>query len=189
MSDENPYSSPQALEGELRPLGYAKSIVLIAGAFLGGLALDMVNSMFVLPFWIQLGFRRPVQDWLISIGLGSLAGYYGMVWIQITDWLLAALYGIVIGILFPRRWLLASFCGGISFAYATFFLLSSPFSLATQFGLSAFVFVLAWKVPSVLLVVGTAYLASRTIRERQHRVRGGGRSSPSAGSGPDSGEA
>jgi len=172
MTDgQNPYSSPQASEDELRPRRFAGSAVLIAGTILCGWVLDVINSVFIFPLWFQLGWRRPVQDWLISIGWGSIAGSFGMVWVHTTDWLLAAVFGIAIGVLVPRRWLLVSFCGGVSFAYATYFLLSSTLSLLSQFGLSVLASVLAWKVPSVLLVMGMAFLSSRMIRDRQHRVR------------------
>ena len=168
-TDQNPYSSPQEPSDEPQSSGCARSIGIALGTALCGVLLDVfVISMCLSPLWFQLGWDRPVNDWLISLGLGSIAGHWGMVWIYLPNWLIASLFGLAIGLCVPKRWFLASLIGGISFTFGSYPLLAV--TNPSGFFLMTIPVVLAWRIPSVLLVVGTAFLSSRLVRERHHRT-------------------
>lgn len=58
----------------------------------------------ILGAWISLGWRRPIQDWMTVHGAGSLAGYFGLLYIQIPEFALAILGGVTVGLVAWRRW-------------------------------------------------------------------------------------
>jgi hypothetical protein len=111
--------------------------------------------------------KWPLGDWASSIGLGAV---WNIVWPHITDWPMAVMFGVAIGVSVRERWLVAALCGGLSFAYGGFILVSLP-GLAAQVGTSAVVSFLAWKAFSAFLVLCTAFWSSRMIGDRRHPIR------------------
>ena len=72
---------------------------------LGGGALGLFYSMVLFRWWFDLGFRQPLADWLASIGLGRVAGYWSLVWLHLIDWVLLGLAGGIIGLTVKRGWI------------------------------------------------------------------------------------
>lgn len=71
---------------------------LISLIFLVGSIIGLLNNFFV-NFWIDLGWRRPVADWLVHLGYERLAGYWGLVWINLPIWFSALITGIILGVI------------------------------------------------------------------------------------------
>jgi hypothetical protein len=71
---------------------------MCAGYFASWLAAYLVA-------WV-MGWRRPVQDWLTGVGLGSVAPHYGLLNIELPTIALALIGGSAIGRLAPHRPLL-----------------------------------------------------------------------------------
>lgn len=72
-------------------------------AMLGGAATYFFVIIAMDP-WINLGWRRPIQDWMMAYGAGSLAGYFGLLYITIPDYTTAIIGGGVIGVVGWKRW-------------------------------------------------------------------------------------
>ena len=73
-------------------------------AILGGAATSFFVGPLTLDAWIGLGWRRPVQDWMIAHGAGSFAGHFGLLYIQIPDYTTAFIGGGIIGVVAWKRW-------------------------------------------------------------------------------------
>jgi len=70
---------------------------------LSGVVIYFVSPLLLIP-WANLGWRRPVQDWMIAHGVGSFAGHFGLFYIQIPDYIMAIIVGAVIGVVAWNRW-------------------------------------------------------------------------------------
>lgn len=55
--------------------------------------------------WINLGLRRPVQEWMIERGLGAYVGQVGILYLEVPDMLLGIAIGAILGRVFFLRWL------------------------------------------------------------------------------------
>ncbi len=70
----------------------------------------------VLYGWnFHLGWRRPVQDWMMAHGLGVYAGHYGMFNLFIPDVILSLVGGAFVGFCCYRRWLRCALLFGVTY--------------------------------------------------------------------------
>jgi len=144
-----------------------KRVAFWVGLFLGAGLLEIVIGVTVGIAWIDLGWRKPVADWLGAQGVpGWIAGYWGLVWIKLPDWVALFVLGAVIGRMSrPKRWLrhaLAVGCGFI--AYPVICSISYCLCLAESDGslaVGAFWSSMAWDSVSLLLLVLAAWLFRR----------------------------
>ena len=83
----------------------ATYLAITVGAVILGTALPLLNVFFISPWWIDLGWRRPVAEWLLSIGVSSR--YWGLIWLHIPDWTIALLLGVCGAFFLRRKWLIA----------------------------------------------------------------------------------
>jgi hypothetical protein len=74
-----------------------KNSVVVIVAFTVGGAFAIFNEL-LLPLWCDLGWRKPVSDWLVSLDFGQLAAYWGLVWINLPAWCLAFILGMLTGV-------------------------------------------------------------------------------------------
>src|SRR5262245_12817741 len=63
-----------------------------------------VLSNALLGLWIDLGWRRPIQDWMSAHGLGAFAGKFALIYIDIPKIFISFSAGAIIGMIAFRRW-------------------------------------------------------------------------------------
>ena len=136
-----------------------------------GGVLGIVNASYLTYFWCVLGWRQPVANWMISIGLGETIAFYwwGNVWFQIPLWVLAAVLGIITGLCVSKRWFIASLSCALAFVFTpdlVLFVMSQENPI-TLFGWDVFIAAQCWNVPSVAIIVLLAFLSSRIVRNRR----------------------
>lgn len=135
--------------------------------FLAGGLLALVVSMTLGYLWVSLGWRRPVVDWLLSIGFSPrVASYWSIVWIMLPDWAALVFVGAVIGrVARPGKWLrYALVVGGGFIAYSLIGTIPYCLGLAELDGSLArgtFWRCMAIDLISLILVLLAAWLFSR----------------------------
>ena len=140
-------------------------------AMLGGVATSLFVSPLTLIAWIDLGWRRPVQDWMIAHGAGTFAGYFGLFSIEIPDYTTAILGGGVIGIVaWERWWQLSLVYSGAMFAWPYMSMtLDGSISLILNTKASVVATLLLLNSGIIPLALAGAFLASRPQRRRDLR--------------------
>jgi len=141
----------------------------------GGLISILVSSL-MLEAWVRLGWQRPVQDWMMAHGAGSLAGYFGLLYIQIPDVSLAVLGGVAIGLVAWRRWwqLSLAYAGTMfGFPYIFMVLSGSIWIILDRPGGGGFAVTLLLNALIVPLALGGAWGASRGRYRRAARMASG----------------
>ena len=138
----------------------AKYLIL---PFVIGVIASLADAWLLSNLWIALDWRRPIAEWLSGLGFTGLARWFGLVWICIPTFVVAALLGVVVARLFPERWLTAvAFCAlgfiGVSFVLMSLWVSGLPSSLHTwTIALKAE----AWSLLSLGLLVLGAWLHVR----------------------------
>ena len=138
--------------------------------FLAGMGFILVVDMTLGALWISLEWRKPIADWLLSSGVPSaLVGHWGLVWINIPDWLALVLLGAFIGRrVDPSRWLrYALVLGGGLITYSLLQSMSYLLMLAESdrsLAVGTFWRLLVWKLISVLLLILATWLFNRPRR-------------------------
>ncbi|HVP13635.1 MAG TPA: hypothetical protein VMV94_20845 [Phycisphaerae bacterium] len=105
-----------------------------------------------LMWWMGLGWRRPVQDWMVAHGVGAYAGHYGLFDCFIPEIILNLFGGAFVGLCCFRRWpRYALLAGATNFAigYVSFIQDGSPFSMLVLYHLMIIPFAIcgAWLAP------------------------------------------
>lgn len=134
--------------------------VTILGGILGYLYASILAGL-----WRDLEWRRPVEQWILDVGLGYTAvNCWNIIWTFSPAWLLGIPLGIVVGVSNRRTWLLASVLSGLAFLYTPELILlatlgqNHPMFL---FGWNTEVWYHCWSSPTLLLAVVFAWLSSR----------------------------
>ena len=141
------------------------------GLFVAGGVLAVVNDVTLGTLWISLQWRKPVADWLLSIGVPeTVAAHWGLIWIKLPDWVTLLLLGAVIGRLTRSgKWLRYALVSGLGFiayslVYSVWYCLiladAAPFLAMGTFWRLA-----GWNLASLLLLLLDAWLSSRTARK------------------------
>ena len=145
------------------------TVIRAAAMIVCGSIFAILDACYLFPLWEVLAWRRPVADWIINFGLGdTIAGYWGLVWLRVPQWLLAAILGIISGLCDSKNWLVTSLCCGLAFVLTPglFLFVIGQENPSAWFGPDVFISLQCWKVPSVVLVICLAFLSSR-IRKRK----------------------
>ena len=58
----------------------------------------------LVPLWEWLVPRGPLADWLRGQGHPTVAGYWGLAWLQVPCWVVSGAGGAVLGALCGKRW-------------------------------------------------------------------------------------
>ena len=75
---------------------------------MGSLLFRMLIAVEFSSIWIDLGWRKPVAEWFIAHGCGRIAGYWGVMWVNMPQLLLSFIVGLLSGLLLRSRWFLAA---------------------------------------------------------------------------------
>ena len=66
--------------------------------FAVGAAAAVVADCLLSVLWFDLGWRKPVADWMIAVGMPTgIAAYWAMVWVDLPNWVAALCIGLVVG--------------------------------------------------------------------------------------------
>jgi len=139
---------------------------------LGGAVAFFVTT-WTLDAWISLGWRRPIQDWMTAHRAGGLAGYFGLLYLRIPDFVLAMLGGAILGVLAWRRWWQSSLLySGTMFGlpYLIMTIDGAIFILLESFGARFFFTSALQDLVVVPLASGSAWMASRPRCRRAARM-------------------
>lgn len=141
-------------------------LVITIATVVGGLA-RLTNDIYISTFLFNLDIQMPVSRWLESIGIGRLGiKAWWVFWFHWSEWLIAAILGVLIGVGLRDYWQVACVVCGIAFTLASdiFMLLSLPAEQLpyTTFDSWVYFSTFQWRIVSVLLMVLLAYLTSRS---------------------------
>ncbi|CAN5681148.1 hypothetical protein BH09PLA1_BH09PLA1_15900 [soil metagenome] len=146
--------------------------IYLAWIFVGG-AIGALTSTILFSWWFQLGWRAPIGDWLLSMGLWRMAGAWGLVWLHIPDWLILGTVGAGAACLIRRRLFTKLAVFSIAFTVV-------PWMMAVWSGwrpgsmISSLLFVWLTDVCSAVIVsVGSAALITATAGRRIRRTARG----------------
>lgn len=126
------------------------SCVACLVAFSCGIAAgDLVEVLFshIMPL------RRPVQNWMTNLGLGTYAGYYGLLNFYVPHIPLSLLAGAICGFVAPRSWVRVVLC-------------YSAGTIALRWNWHFFIYPITCVVPFVFFA---AWASSRWSIQRKHR--------------------
>jgi len=136
----------------------------------------IVTTFFVDPValdaWVSLGWRRPIQDWMLAWGAGStFVGYVGLIYIAIPSLTTATIAGGVIGTMAWKRW------WQLSLVYSGTVIALPYLSVTLDGSFSINLRNQAWMIATVFLLngavipatLGGAWLTSKPRRRRDVR--------------------
>lgn len=156
---ENPYQSPNQSAHNRQCVACARGTAIAACAALCGYILALVDANYLSPF---RSYLFPWQD---------VSADWALFWISSTAWLMAVMAGAVIGICIRQNWLVASVACGITLVSAPHLIMTVEMgaSALSLFGADVFLIVLSYQLPSVVLMVVSAFSSARIFcRRRQH---------------------
>ena len=142
-----------------------------------GLLGNLLIAFVIFGPWMNLGWRKPAADWMVDIGLSTtIAGYWGLVWVNLPDWMVAIALGIVTGTM--RRhssWLRFSLfaCVGFILIPSLLYWLATGFyvwHIAPSNFLWTVVITFSMSAVSVALLLGAAWLAHRSLRPSKSKL-------------------
>jgi hypothetical protein len=135
----------------------------VAGAILGFIADNLLGAL-----WIQLGWRQPIANWLASHGFSALASYWGLVWIRLPVWIIAAIVGICGGIFIRRQPIPSLLIFGIGFVVMPVVATAIAGFSPTVFGLGVWFKATMWDCISIVLLLAFAFLGFRFREHKKH---------------------
>ena len=139
-----------------------------------GTVTSICGSSLILGAWISLGWRRPIQDWMTAHGAGSLAGYFGLLYIQIPEFALAIMAGVAVGLVAWRRWWqLSLLFSGTMFAFPYILMAIDGSIWGFLDGGGVIVITALQNLPIIPLALGGAWAASRRRCRRAARMASG----------------
>ena len=142
-----------------------KNILLCLGSFSAGGAAVFLNDVVLFPYWLELNWRKPVQDWLLASGNETTAGYWSLLWVNLPEYVAALAFGVVIGLVAHHRWAIAAVFGSVGFILVPH--LASLFvPTGHQWPFKVAVTALLWDFVAVLLLFGGAWLGQRIRRSK-----------------------
>jgi len=135
----------------------------VAGAVLGVVVNNLLGAL-----WLQLGWRQPVADWLVASGLPTLAGYWGLIWLDLPNWLAVAIVGICGGIFIRRHPFISLLIFSIGFVtMPTVVAMIARFSPAA-FDSSVWFRVAMWNCIGIVLILAFGLLGFRFRVHEKH---------------------
>ena len=135
----------------------------VAGAILGFIADNLLGAL-----WIQLGWRQPIANWLASHGFSALASYWGLVWIRLPVWIIAAIVGICGGIFIRRQPIPSLLIFGIGFIVMPILVTAVAGFSPVAFGIGVLLTSLLWDCVSIALLLAFAFLGFRFREHEKH---------------------
>ncbi len=140
-------------------------------AMLGGIVTSYLVCPIMLNAWVSLGWRRPIQNWMIAHGVGSFAGYFGVFYISIPDYTTAIIGGSVIGVVAWKRWWQLSllYSGTMYVLPYLYMMLFGSISIIPNHNAWVFVKVLLLDFAIIPLALAGAFVTSK--RQRMHHFR------------------
>jgi hypothetical protein len=148
--------------------------LILAAWFIGGAVLGVLSTEFLIQWWIDLGERKPVADWLVSIGWPWGTGYWGLVSLHLPDWGVMTVAGGILGWILRRRWLeavLAISIGYVVGPWAWSEITEGETGLGLAWRLGVLWMVLWWDLLAMVVAVSTAAMARLIGRKRAVIVR------------------
>ncbi len=147
------------------------AVVAVVAALLGG-ALALLNDIYLFQYWMELGWRRPVGEWLTEVGVGNVGIYYwGIVWLRLPEWLIAVFLGVCAGLLLRKRWTIGAIPCALAFVLTgdVFLFILSEQNPVAWFGPDYVLQHALWKCLSAVFLVLAAFCSSGTEDDKQGR--------------------
>ena len=141
-----------------------KTIREYAVPFAVGVAAALLAELLLSPFWSSLGWRKPVADWMVAIGIPAIiAAYWGMVWVNLSSWIVAVGAGLVVGSMSRQSsWVGFALATCLGFMLTPHLLvLSVGYHIWVASELSVAVTVFLWNAVAAPLILLPAWLVFR----------------------------
>ena len=130
--------------------------------FLSGGILAIVVGTLLCDLWVGLHWwKDPVANWLSAHGFGSLTGKWGILWLHIPEYLLAAVSALLAGFSLRRQPMPALLLFGVGFVVLPCVVAHVGGFDARAFGLGIAFRAMAWSSISLVLVVVSGVLGHR----------------------------
>lgn len=162
-----------ATQGRESP-GVTRLATIVATTVLCGGAFQLLIDIYLFPHWLNLGWGRPIAEWLVAIGCGdTVAAYSGLVWDRLPEWMIAVLLGVCAGLCLRKKWPIGAIPCALAFAFTSdlFLLLAGEEHPAVLFGFRVVIRTALWELPSIVLLVLAASASSRI--ENGSKLEGG----------------
>jgi hypothetical protein len=147
-----------------------KRLLIFACWIIVGGALGVLASPVVFSLWFDLGWRKPVADWLVARGMAQVAVYWSQAWLHVPEWLIVGLASIAAAVLVRRQLLpkITLFC--ISFVLVPYLGAIASGYNPLAFGARIFAKSLLWNVSVISLGIALAVSIS-AVRARRASMR------------------
>ena len=148
-----------------------KPLLIFACWVIAGGALGVLTTTVLFSLWFDLGWRKPVADWLMARGMAQVAVYWSQAWLRLPQWLIVGLASIAAAVLVRRQLLPKITLSCISFVLVPYLAgIASGFN-PLAFGARAFAITLLWNVSviSVGIALAVSISAMRARRANTHR--------------------
>lgn len=156
----------------IRKYRCSRWLAWLSAGLLGMVAI-CVSTLYLDSVWMNLGLRRPLQNWMSGHGLGAYAGKAGIVHLEVPNMLLASVGGAILARVFFVRWLSvallfsAILCLGPWIVWA---MTSGSWSIHPW---SVQIRAIAFSTIPIPFGVIVARIASRSLQQRESRRRRG----------------
>jgi len=143
--------------------------VVVAAASCGG-AFELLIEIYIFPHWLNLGWERPVTEWLVAMGCSdTVAAYWRIAWDRLPERLIAVFLGVCAGLCLRKKWPIGAIPCALAFAFTSdlFLLLAGEEHPAVLFGFKVAIQTALWEIPSMVLLVLAASASSRIENGRR----------------------
>ena len=145
-----------------------KAIRRYAIAFAIGAGAVLLAELALFPLWFGLGWRKPIADWMVGIGLPTtIASKWGMVWVNLPNWAMALCAGLLSAAIHRRsQWLRMTLVTCASFMLVPHLLplLAFGYHPWFAFGASTAARTFMWESVAIPLLFLGAWLVHRRQR-------------------------
>jgi uncharacterized protein YacL len=136
--------------------------------FVAGAALGFITSTLLVDLWVQLGWQRPIADWLVLHGFPALAGYWVLIWLHLPDWFIASVISICGGFCIRRQPIVSLLMFGFGFIVIPLLVAMIAGFNPTVLGFTIFLRTLIWDGITILLVLAFGILSYQLRTRKNH---------------------
>jgi hypothetical protein len=137
--------------------------------FFAGAVLGVIADTVLANLWVQLGWRQPIANWLVSHGFSTrLAAYWGSIYLHLPNWFIASIVSFCGGFYIRRQPVVSLLMFGFGFVVIPLFVAMAAGFNPAVFGLVIFLHTLIWDGITILLVLTFGILSYQLKMRKNH---------------------